>query len=177
MPGVCPNSAVKKTYSTANTSRLQLFGGCGAVNTAATSALPIASTRNATARRPIEATDPGPVAGSPSLAPFGSAAASGPVTDPGPESHDPSTLPTTSSLRCYGAGTRGSSGVTLLKQLRHGRATSLSYGRPRPLLVHGGWMFSSGDEVLSYIRANDVQFVDVRFCDLPGVMQHFTVPT
>ncbi|MFL6078276.1 MAG: type I glutamate--ammonia ligase [Mycobacteriales bacterium] len=38
-------------------------------------------------------------------------------------------------------------------------------------------MFSSGDEVLSYIRANDVQFVDVRFCDLPGVMQHFTVPT
>ena len=36
--------------------------------------------------------------------------------------------------------------------------------------------FTSADEVLSYIRENDVQFVDVRFCDLPGIMQHFTVP-
>jgi glutamine synthetase len=38
-------------------------------------------------------------------------------------------------------------------------------------------MFSSADEVLSYIKKNDVQFIDVRFCDLPGVMQHFTFPT
>ena len=37
-------------------------------------------------------------------------------------------------------------------------------------------MFENADEVLSYIKKNDVQFVDVRFCDLPGVMQHFTVP-
>jgi glutamine synthetase len=37
-------------------------------------------------------------------------------------------------------------------------------------------MFQSADEVLSYIRDEDVEFVDVRFCDLPGVMQHFTVP-
>src|SRR5207237_7593688 len=37
-------------------------------------------------------------------------------------------------------------------------------------------MFESADEVLSFIRKNDVQFVDVRFCDLPGVMQHFTFP-
>ncbi|HWC34327.1 MAG TPA: glutamine synthetase beta-grasp domain-containing protein, partial [Mycobacteriales bacterium] len=37
-------------------------------------------------------------------------------------------------------------------------------------------MFSSADEVLSYIKKNDVQFVDVRFCDLPGIMQHFTFP-
>ena len=28
----------------------------------------------------------------------------------------------------------------------------------------------------SYIKDEDVEFVDVRFCDLPGVMQHFTVP-
>jgi glutamine synthetase len=37
-------------------------------------------------------------------------------------------------------------------------------------------MFSSPDEVLSYIRDNEVRYVDVRFCDLPGQMQHFNVP-
>ncbi|HEX7994211.1 MAG TPA: glutamine synthetase, partial [Streptosporangiaceae bacterium] len=37
-------------------------------------------------------------------------------------------------------------------------------------------MFTSGEEVLRYIADADVQFVDVRFCDLPGTMQHFTVP-
>jgi glutamine synthetase len=37
-------------------------------------------------------------------------------------------------------------------------------------------MFKSPDEVAAYIRDNDVEYVDVRFCDLPGVMQHFTIP-
>ena len=37
-------------------------------------------------------------------------------------------------------------------------------------------MFTSADEVLRFIKDEDVQFVDVRFCDLPGTMQHFTVP-
>ncbi len=37
-------------------------------------------------------------------------------------------------------------------------------------------MFESSDEVLGYINKNEVQFVDVRFCDLPGIMQHFTFP-
>ncbi|MBO0840138.1 MAG: type I glutamate--ammonia ligase [Sciscionella sp.] len=37
-------------------------------------------------------------------------------------------------------------------------------------------MFSSPTEVLHYLRDEDVKFVDVRFCDLPGIMQHFTVP-
>ena len=37
-------------------------------------------------------------------------------------------------------------------------------------------MFTSADEVLAYIRDNGVKSVDVRFCDLPGIMQHFTVP-
>src|SRR6478672_2219569 len=40
----------------------------------------------------------------------------------------------------------------------------------------GGSMFTSPDEVAAYIRDNDVEYVDVRFCDLPGVMQHFTIP-
>jgi len=37
-------------------------------------------------------------------------------------------------------------------------------------------MFSTAEEVMKYIRDEDVKFVDVRFCDLPGVMQHFNVP-
>jgi glutamine synthetase len=37
-------------------------------------------------------------------------------------------------------------------------------------------MFTHADEVLKFIKDQDVKFVDVRFCDLPGVMQHFNVP-
>ena len=37
-------------------------------------------------------------------------------------------------------------------------------------------MFTNADEVLAFIKDEDVKFVDVRFCDLPGVMQHFNVP-
>jgi glutamine synthetase len=37
-------------------------------------------------------------------------------------------------------------------------------------------MFSNADDVLKFIKDEDVRFVDVRFCDLPGVMQHFNVP-
>jgi hypothetical protein len=37
-------------------------------------------------------------------------------------------------------------------------------------------MFSNPDEVIKYLKDEGVKFVDVRFCDLPGVMQHFTVP-
>ena len=38
-------------------------------------------------------------------------------------------------------------------------------------------MFSTAEEVLSFIAAENVEFIDVRFCDLPGTIQHFTVPT
>ncbi|MCH9816363.1 MAG: type I glutamate--ammonia ligase [Actinomycetia bacterium] len=37
-------------------------------------------------------------------------------------------------------------------------------------------MFKNAEEVLRYIKDEDVKFIDVRFCDLPGVMQHFNVP-
>ena len=37
-------------------------------------------------------------------------------------------------------------------------------------------MFSSPDEVLAFIKDEGIAFVDIRFCDLPGVMQHFNVP-
>ena len=37
-------------------------------------------------------------------------------------------------------------------------------------------MFQNADDAKRFIADEDVKFVDVRFCDLPGVMQHFTVP-
>ena len=37
-------------------------------------------------------------------------------------------------------------------------------------------MFSTNEEVVKYIAENDVEVFDIRFCDLPGVMQHLTVP-
>ncbi|MCW2756237.1 MAG: glnA 2 [Marmoricola sp.] len=37
-------------------------------------------------------------------------------------------------------------------------------------------MFSNSEELLKYLKDEHVEMVDVRFCDLPGVMQHFTVP-
>lgn len=37
-------------------------------------------------------------------------------------------------------------------------------------------MFSTADELLAYAEQEGVASFDVRFCDLPGVMQHFTVP-
>ena len=32
------------------------------------------------------------------------------------------------------------------------------------------------DDVFKLAKDEDVEFVDVRFCDLPGIMQHFTIP-
>ena len=37
-------------------------------------------------------------------------------------------------------------------------------------------MFSNADEVLAYIKKNDVKFVDLKFIDFPGVWQHTTLP-
>jgi glutamine synthetase len=37
-------------------------------------------------------------------------------------------------------------------------------------------MFKSAQEVLAYIRTENVEFIDIRFTDLPGVQQHFNVP-
>ncbi|WP_328957102.1 type I glutamate--ammonia ligase [Kitasatospora purpeofusca] len=37
-------------------------------------------------------------------------------------------------------------------------------------------MFNNAAEVKQFIQDEDVKFVDVRFCDLPGVLQHFSVP-
>ncbi|MCD4549357.1 MULTISPECIES: type I glutamate--ammonia ligase [unclassified Schaalia] len=37
-------------------------------------------------------------------------------------------------------------------------------------------MFTTPSEVLEYIEREGVEYIDVRFCDLPGVQQHFTIP-
>jgi len=37
-------------------------------------------------------------------------------------------------------------------------------------------VFNNSEEILKYISDEKVEYVDVRFCDLPGTMQHLTVP-
>ena len=37
-------------------------------------------------------------------------------------------------------------------------------------------MFTSAQELIEYVRKEDVAFIDIRFCDLPGVVQHFNLP-
>jgi len=37
-------------------------------------------------------------------------------------------------------------------------------------------VFNNSEEVLKYISDEKVEYIDIRFCDLPGVMQHLTVP-
>ncbi|MHC3467845.1 type I glutamate--ammonia ligase [Streptomyces sp. 7R007] len=37
-------------------------------------------------------------------------------------------------------------------------------------------MFQDAEEARKFVSDADVAFVDVRFCDVPGTMQHFTVP-
>src|ERR1700720_585988 len=34
----------------------------------------------------------------------------------------------------------------------------------------------TADDIIKLLKDEKVEFVDVRFCDLPGVMQHFTIP-
>jgi glutamine synthetase len=37
-------------------------------------------------------------------------------------------------------------------------------------------MFQGADDLLAYVKDEGVEFIVIRFCDLPGIMQHFTVP-
>ena len=37
-------------------------------------------------------------------------------------------------------------------------------------------MFQNTAQTQAFIEKEDVRVIDVRFCDLPGVMQHFTIP-
>src|SRR6187399_3182719 len=37
-------------------------------------------------------------------------------------------------------------------------------------------MFKDADEAIKYVKDEGVEFVDIRFCDLPGQMHHFNIP-
>jgi glutamine synthetase len=37
-------------------------------------------------------------------------------------------------------------------------------------------VFSTPEELLKFVKDTDVEVFDIRFCDLPGLMQHLTVP-
>ncbi|HHV21259.1 MAG TPA: type I glutamate--ammonia ligase [Propionibacterium sp.] len=37
-------------------------------------------------------------------------------------------------------------------------------------------MFQGPEDLQKYLKDESVEMVDIRFCDLPGVMQHFTIP-
>ncbi len=37
-------------------------------------------------------------------------------------------------------------------------------------------MYNTNEELLEGIKAEGVEYVDIRFCDLPGTMQHFSIP-
>ncbi|MFC4555831.1 type I glutamate--ammonia ligase [Georgenia faecalis] len=37
-------------------------------------------------------------------------------------------------------------------------------------------MFTTAEEAIAFTKEQGVKFVDVRFCDLPGKMQHFNIP-
>src|SRR5690349_1713785 len=102
-----------------------------------------------------------------------------PATAPGPLSGRPRRSP---GYACSPVSDVTGRNVTRAKHKRHGREMAASYGghtdrRPaRCRRMRGGSMFADRDQLLSYIKDEDVEMVDVRFCDLPGVMQHFTVP-
>ena len=32
------------------------------------------------------------------------------------------------------------------------------------------------DDIFKLVKDANIEYVDVRFCDLPGTMQHFTIP-
>src|SRR4029079_7097150 len=60
-------------------------------------------------------------------------------------------------------------------QRRPGRSAPNTCRLPHPG-SQGGRMFQNSDELLKYIKDEGVEMVDVRFVDLPGIEQHFTVP-
>ena len=37
-------------------------------------------------------------------------------------------------------------------------------------------MFTTAQELIEFVQKQEVQFVNIRFCDLPGVVQHFNLP-
>src|SRR4051812_50095265 len=67
--------------------------------------------------------------------------------------------------------------VTRAKQSRYGRETAGAYvAQDLSGAQRENCMFQNSEELLKYVTDEGVEFVDVRFVDLPGIEQHFTVP-
>src|SRR5215216_4111395 len=83
--------------------------------------------------------------------------------------------PHSSSITCSASST-----LQLLKFERvvHLRACKARNHMACQGTIHltGGHMFQGADDLLAYVKDEGVEFIDIRFCDLPGTMQHFTVP-
>src|SRR4029453_13822197 len=71
-----------------------------------------------------------------------------------------------------GEGVRRNVGET--QESRRSNRVRLRSRQSLPSL--GVRMFSTAEDLLGYVKDEGVEFIDVRFCDLPGIMQHFTVP-
>src|SRR4029453_12149586 len=83
--------------------------------------------------------------------------------------------PLSSSIACSASSTPSCSRLSWLsicvppKRVTTQRAQGTIY-------LTGGQMFQGADDLLAYVKDEGVEFIDIRFCDLPGIMQHFTVP-
>src|SRR5690349_17475423 len=68
--------------------------------------------------------------------------------------------------------------LTSVKPASDERATRQPYrrGQSRGRSKEPARVFNNSEEVLKYISDEKVEYIDIRFCDLPGVMQHLTVP-
>src|SRR5699024_9414388 len=152
-PGVAPKRLRNSTFTTTN--RIRFASGSPENTSAETSRHSPQSTTSERGRRQNGATEPVPSAGRPR--------------------EEPLTYPSST----------GAPSIQEPRSLRSitPRTIVPAPGRPVPLRrcpvpqgADGGDVFNSPSEVVKYIEEEDVEFIDIRFCDLPGVMQHFNIP-
>src|SRR5660398_289755 len=73
---------------------------------------------------------------------------------------------------------RDSRNVPVTLGIRTGNPLPLSWVEPQLACPtsRSNPMFKTAEEALAYVKEEGVEYVDIRFCDLPGVMQHFNIP-
>src|SRR5665648_834057 len=185
-PIVCPSRATSTAVETPNTasvasgapaSRPIAPASAAGKSTELTARLSSQSTATPISRRGSPAGDPRPVAGRPRRP-------DSPEPPAVPSSQDPRSSRRGATPEGTDASARHLAAETRRKHQVHGRETAWPYRRSRRRApasrsdptIKETRMFSSADEVMAFIKKEGVKFVDVRFCDLPGVMQHFNVP-
>jgi glutamine synthetase-like protein len=88
--------------------------------------------------------------------------------------------------RIYGLRCEAPQISPLASVIRHRRAAGIRQAQPNARESNAAVSgcppegvptpFASSDDLVDYIQSEEVAYVDVRFCDVPGVMQHFSVP-